>query len=232
MTATKIVVAMPYFEAPLALAATIASIAREYTTPPQVVVCDDGSRLPARCDFAWVDVKRLAFKPHALNPCVPINAAVTRALEFGEVVALTNPGTVFRFGMLEHLAEFVVAEPLAYAFAACRDAETGRWLAHSTIRGGEFGRAPMPRGSGFHFLAVFRRELWDKAGGFDEAYRNGQGHEDNDFLWRLEAAGARFVAVDGVVVENRRSTTVWPLDGHSRNRALLEQKWGRRWASG
>ena len=29
--------------------------------------------------------------------------------------------------------------------AACRDADTGRWLAHSTLRGGEFGRAPMPR---------------------------------------------------------------------------------------
>ena len=36
---------------------------------------------------------------------------------------------------------------------------------------------------------AFPKSSWDKIGGFDEAFNGAWGHEDNDFLFRLEKAG-------------------------------------------
>ena len=172
----------------------------------EVSVCDDESET----------------RGFALNPCVPLNAAVNASSR--PVVVLTNPGALVT---AEHLEKMLAEiDDDTYVAAACRS-EDGRWLCHSTVRGGEHGRGPMPEGSGFHFLAVLTRDLWDKAGGFDEDYREGQAYEDNDFLWRLQRAGAKFKILDDVVINHTRSTTVWPTGGLERNRELFRQKWGK-----
>lgn len=86
----------------------------------------------------------------------------------------------------------------------------------------------MPEGSGFHFCAMLNRTLWDKAGGFDEDYRDGHACDDNDWLWRLESAGAKFLMRDDLVVQHFQSEVNW--GGRlARNRRLLKQKWGHRW---
>jgi GT2 family glycosyltransferase len=115
--------------------------------------------------------------------------------------------------------------------AACRN--IGRrgeyWLAHSSCKAGQGGRLPMPPGSGFHFCAMLHRSLWERAGGFDEAYRAGQGCEDNDWLWRLHAAGALFILRDDLVVWHRATALRWPRGGLPGNRRLLKSKWRHQW---
>ena len=201
------------------------TVRRLFDTWPdlEIALCDDGSswilETHIMCGVRHV---HLPYKTMALNPCVAINAAVNHSTR--PVIVLTNPGTEIPAGALEQmLAEL---DENTYVAAACRDIDTGRWLCHSTVKGGEYGRGPMPEGSGFHFLAMLTRSLWDKAGGFDEDYREGQGFDDNDFLWRLYRAGAKFKVLDDVVIEHKRSTTVWPEGGLARNRALFERKWG------
>lgn len=182
-----------------------------------VSLCNDGSLMGDGIGYTV----RLPEKTMALNPCVPLNAAVNNSTR--SVVVLTNPGVEIRAGMIERMLD--VLDENTYVAAACRDFDTGRWLCHSTVKGGEHGRGPMPEGSGFHFLAMLTRSLWDRAGGFDEDYREGQGYDDNDFLWRLHRAGAKFKVLDDVVIDHKRSTTVWPPGGLERNRRLFESKW-------
>lgn len=218
-------VCMPYWLSTRhygAVATTVASVLR-LDASIEVSLCDDGSPdKPLVADHPQVRQTVLPIKHRALNPCVSMNAAVNRSTR--PVIVLTNPGIEIRPGMLERmLAEL---DENTYVAAACRDVDTRRWLCHSTVKGGEHGRGPMPAGSGFHFLAMLTRTLWHKAGGFDEDYRDGQGYDDNDFLWRLHRAGAKFKVLDDVVIEHKRSTTVWPDGGLDRNRALFESKWG------
>lgn len=225
-------IAMPYWNASDALDRTVESLRRRYPVAslrPITVICDDGSDVPLEGAARRI-VGRLPNKKGALNPCVPINLAVTMALRYTPIVVLTNPGTVFEEGMLESMRESLTT-PMHYVIAACRDAQTKRWLCHSTVNGGEYGRLPMPKGSGFHFLVMFHEQLWNEAGGFDLEYRDGQACEDNDWLWRVENAGGKFVMRDDIVVENTRSTTAWPAGGLVRNREILERKWGHRWTA-
>jgi len=196
---------------------TIDSLARTYPGI-EVSLCDDGSPMESAvapgCDR--LRLTRLPYKAHALNPCVPINRAVEHSTR--PVIVLTNPGTEIRAGMLDRM--LVELDDSAYVAAACKDIDTGRWLCHSTWRASE----KLPPGAGFHFLAMLERSLWDRAGGFDEDYRDGQAYEDADFLWRLRAAGATFKILDDVVVTHRRSTTQWPAGGLERNRNLYRSK--------
>lgn len=197
-------VCLAHFSAHADLERTLSSLPTEV----EVSVCDDGSALRPQCRAA------LPIKVSALNPCVPINRAV--AVSMRPVIVLTNPGTEIRVGMLERMLSEL--KPNGYLAAACREGD--RWLCHSTFRASE----PLPAGAGFHFLAMLERSLWDRAGGFDEDYRDGQGYEDADFLWRLYHAGAHFKILDDVVIEHRRSTTVWPQGGLERNRNLYRAK--------
>lgn len=185
--------------ASLEVAATIGSVAEHYPDA-QISVRDDCS----------------SSRPFALNPCVPLNAAVNASTR--PVIVLTNPGTEIQPGMLERmLAEL---DENCYVAAACREESTGAWLCHSTWRSSE----RLPPGAGFHFLAALERRLWERAGGFDEDYRQGQAYEDADFLWRLAGAGATFKILDDVIVSHRRSSTVWPEGGLARNRDLYRAK--------
>ncbi len=205
------------------LVSTVAGALRAYSSV-EISLCDDGSPVEfVVAEHPQVRRVTLPVKDHALNPCVAINAAVHHSTR--PLVLLTNPGAEIQAGMLE--AMLAALDESAYVAAACRDVETGRWLCHSTVKGGEHGRGPMPPGSGFHFCAMLQRSLFEAAGGFDEDYRDGQAYDDNDFLWRLHAVGARFRVLDELVVTHKRSTTVWPSGGLERNRALFERKWSK-----
>lgn len=219
-------VAMPHWNAQAELAATIDSLRLACHPMPEIVVADDGSK-----DRPVNHAARILYLPrkdHALNPCVPMNRAIAACSR--PIIVLTNPGTVFRFGMIESMIESLESTS-HYVTAACEEDGTRRLLAHSTIRGGEFGRLPMPQGASFHFLAVFHVDLWKRVGGFCEEYREGQACEDNDWLWALNEHGATFVQRDDVVISQRRSITSWPEGGFARNKAIFERRWGHRLTS-
>jgi glycosyltransferase involved in cell wall biosynthesis len=211
-------VCMPYYMRQEALDRSLALLRYHYPDV-EVVICDDGSPVPVQAPGA--KVVTLPMKGHALNPCVPINHAVAAAS--GDVLVLTGPEIEHREPVLYAMA--VGLGPDDYIIAACQDVD-GRWLAGSQVRGGEQGRGAMPAGSGFHFCAMLSRGLFERAGGFDEEYRAGQAFDDNDWLFRLERAGARFQLRDDLVVWHTRVPCAWPDGGHERNRQLFEAKWG------
>lgn len=170
-------------------------------------------------------VIRLPDKAEAKNPCVPINMGV--AVATGDVIVLTNPEVVHRLpilsGMRDRLSEL---GEMGYVAAACR--AHGKWLCHSTDMPPDraLGRVPSPPGAGLHFCSMLHRSLFDIAGGFDERYRDGQAYEDNDFLWRLDRAGAKFAICDDLVCDHVMCPrTTWPAGGADRNRKIFEATW-------
>jgi hypothetical protein len=186
----------------------------------EFVIADDGNAVPPVVpEDLHVLVVTLPRKDRPLNPCVPINAAVRASS--GDVLVLTNA----EVGHVQPVIDEMLAlleHPDDYVTAPCFDAKRG-WLAGPKVdyRGG--GRLPVPAGAHFHFLAMLRRSLWDKAGGFDEDYRLGQATDDNDWTWRLHRAGARFRCAEHAVYHLHLGAPVqWGLP---HNRDLFRRKW-------
>lgn len=187
----------------------------------EVVIADDGSPEPARVTDPRFRVVRLPEKTRPLNPCVPINRAVEAS--HGEIVVLTNPEMVHDGFVLDELVDMLETED-DYVAARCYGVGYGPdwlWLAGPDTDYTTRGRLPVPPGAHFHFLAAMHRSLWDRAGGFDEDYRGLLGCDDNDFLWRLHRAGARFKCAEGSVWQ-RKSETEWNLP---HGRELFFSKW-------
>lgn len=213
---------MPYWERREALHRTLEQYADFYTGLNfEVIVVDDGSEQepdPPKLPFP-VRVIKLGRKVMAKNPCIPINRGVDAA--DGDILVLTNPENLHRSPIFPQM--FVQLQELGrlgYVQASCWSGE--KWLTHPS--GAGKGCGPLPEGFGLHFCAMLYRELFERAGGFDEDYRDGAGWEDNDFAWRLHSVQAQSVVRPDLVVENERSRVNW-RGGHARNRQLFEKKW-------
>jgi hypothetical protein len=213
----KITVAVPYWNRQPALDRLFADLALHYADLPlEISVCDDGSDPPAVVPDGVI-LTRLPAKRKPLNPCVPINRAV--AASTGDIIVLTNPEVEHRESVLPHMLAMLNG-PLDYVTARCMDTD-GMLLAGDGVDYTTHGRLPVPPGAHFHFLAMFRRTLWDAAGGFDEDYRYVQASDDNDFLFRVWKAGAVFKHCP-IPVYHRRSGIRWNMP---HGRSLFFQKW-------
>jgi hypothetical protein len=182
----------------------------------ELSIVDDRSRpslvMPeTTLDVTFSCIQSKDHKPK--NPCVPMNQAVNQSKH--DIIVLTNPeiehtGDVFG-AMLEKLGRF------SYVTAKC-------------VQPGGFIEVPrqrdhdIPENSGFHFCAMLTRELWDRAGGFDENFRDGSGHEDIDWLYTLKSVGTDFVMVNETVLHHPTDIP-WARLGHGRNRRYLREKW-------
>jgi len=190
----------------------------------EIVVCDDGS--PEPVEAPGCKVVTLPRKDHALCPTTPINTAVANAS--GDVLVLTNPEIEHREPVLQQMLD-ALESPADYVTASCQNPD-GSWVAHSSLDPKGSGvKAPIPKGSALHFCAMFRPSLWLRAGGFDESLREGFAFDDNDWLWSLEAVGARFKHLDDAVVYHHTTGTRWPSGGWARNAKIVMGKWQHRW---
>ena len=214
-------VCVPYWDRQPALDRMFANLREIYGEESglEIVVADDGSA-PSAVVPPGVTLVRLPTKPGPLNPCVPINAAV--AASSAEVIVITNPEVEHSEPTIDRMCELLDG-PDDYVVARCWDVERRMWLADQSVDFTKNGRAPVPPGGQFHFCAMLYRSLWERAGGFDEDYRHVQGHDDNDWLFRLARVGARFRLSDSVVLHHRGTPIRWNLPS---GRALLRSKWG------
>ncbi len=226
-------VVMPYWRRPEILARNLAVYHELYASDNiEIIVVDDGSPEPADIGgtYPWpVKVVSLPRKEIALNPCAAFNAGV--AASWGDILVLTNPEVVHRAAILTVMVGILEdIGPLGYVAAACWSGKVGWWYCHSTKSPAPetVGRAPMPVNAGLHFCAMLHRSLYDYIGGFSEEYRDGQGYEDSDLLWKLNAVGANFKIADELVTDHQDCPpSAWPRDGKARNRAIFEARWGR-----
>jgi hypothetical protein len=220
----RISVCVPYWDRKQMLDDMFAMYARLYPhLPIEMSVCDDGTPLPAVVPDGVV-LTRLKRKTIPLNPCVPINRAV--AASTGDIIVLTNPEIQHTqpvldemLGLLEHEDDYVTARCRHHAPGKSTD---GLWLAGPETDYNSNGREPLPPGAHFHFLAMFRRSLWSRAGGFDPDFRMGTACDDNDWCWRAYRAGARFRCTEGVVWHRRNKRTRWVMP---HNAGLLRRNW-------
>lgn len=193
----------------------------------EVIIADDGCELSLG-DVSGYDlhiaVINLPRKVYAKNPCVPLNRAAEMAR--GEYLAITNPEIIHKTAVLEQMVDQVEESGSNhYCSAAVWSNDTKRWYNHSEKNIERTNRAPSPPCAGLHFLAVMRRDFFWSAGGFDESYRDGQGYEDNDFLWSLHVAGGTFSIRDDLVVDHYGTQVKWPSGGLKRNAEIFHKKW-------
>ena len=182
----------------------------------EIIVCDDGSDEIESIESTF-PLLRVDLPPSGpLNPCVPINRAVEAAK--GDLILLTSPEVIHRTPVLRNMAEKLENRE-DYVSASVFDAQRG-YLTGRTAR--ERGsRAPYPPGSEFPHCALLRRDFFWHAGGYDEDYRHGRAFDDNDFLWRLERAGAQFHSVPDLVYHVHEPLK-WNLPS---NEPLFRKKW-------
>lgn len=216
---------MPYWQRQKELDRSLAAYRRIYGhLDLEISICDDGSPVPVLADGCVVT--RLPAKKIGLNPCVPINAAVRASS--GDVIVLTNPEVEHREDVLTGMLS-MLEHPDDYVTVACRDV-SGMWIAGPEVNYAfANGRMPVPEGAHFHFCAMLTRELFERVGGFDEEYRFGRSLEDNDWLWSLDAAGARFKLAPGMVWHYRTPHAY--AGSHPANLDRLTRKWGHKWQS-
>jgi hypothetical protein len=214
---------MPYWNRPRELARSIAAYGKVYPDLDlEFSVADDGSAFPPE-KVANMKIAPLPKKWWALNPCVPINVAIRAASH--DVIVLTNPEVEHRERVLDKMLSTLVSEN-DYVMTGCHDDQIGRIAGPGTPRAPIGGRLPIPPGTELHFCVMFHRALFERAGGFDEAFRRGHACDDNDWLWKLYTLGdVNFKYVDGVVWHYRTPKRVVPRALHS-NMDLLAKKWG------
>lgn len=218
-------ICMPYWQRQRELDRSLAAYRRIYGhLDVEISICDDGSPVPVLADGCVVT--RLPAKKIGLNPCVPMNAAVRASS--GDVIVLTNPEVEHREDVLTGMLS-MLEHPDDYVTVACRDV-SGMWIAGPEVNYAfANGRMPVPEGAHFHFCAMLTRELFERVGGFDEEYRFGRSLEDNDWLWSLDAAGARFKLAPGMVWHYRTPHAY--AGSHPANLDRLTRKWGHKWQS-
>ena len=197
----------------------------------EIVIADDGSEeecIVTQSYYPWpIHVISMPRKDTALNPCIPINLAVKASR--GYVIVLTNPEIYHPTAILgEMLDELTKLGPKSYIIASTWSTDHDKWYAHSSITSkanAALGRLPLPGGAGLHFCSMMYRAFYDEIEGFDEEYRDGQGVEDNDFVFKLWEAGASFRMMDNLMVEHTSTPTIWPEGGIKRNSEIYRKKW-------
>lgn len=195
----------------------------------EVVVVDDGSpeAFVAPEGMPWpVRVIRMQAKAVPLNPCLPLNWGV--ALARGDVIAISNPENLHRGPVLTAMQdELERGDCNTYVLAAAWHVEGRNWHCHSSLGAPVVEGITLPAGSHYHFLAMMHRTLWERAGGFDNDYRDGAGYDDPDFVLRVARAGARFVLRNDLIVDHVRTQAraKWTPAMFERNRKLFVSKW-------
>jgi len=225
----KISVCVPYFNRQAQLDGMFAHYAELYPDLDiEFSVCDDGSPVAAVVPKGVV-LTRLQEKNYPLNACVPINRAVKASS--GDIIVLTNPEMRHREPCLAIMLNRI-RDQMDYVSACCWDADLKIWLAGPKVDYTTNGRFPIPPGAHYHFLAMFTRTLWEKAGGFDEDFRWFAGCDDADWCWRAHKAGANFLTVPCVVehYQRGRGRGGEPYDWNLRHGTeLANEKWPEAW---
>lgn len=192
----------------------------------EVVCVDDGCHDLENPGYPWLRIERLEKKEIAKNPCVPINHGVK--VSHGDVIVITGPDILHNTPVLpKMLQELHRTGENGYVLAACWYERENEWHCHSSLidqNGWHRCGVKQPKGSGFHFCAMFNRSLWDKSGGFDERYRDGVGYDDPDWVNRVAKAGAVFRMRDDLIVEHTRDGAESQWSENS-NRALYNSLW-------
>lgn len=216
----KISLVLPYWARKDAADAALRQLDAVYAgLDLEVIVVDDGNReryVPPQGALN-VRVVHLPEKDVPKCPATAWNAGARVAT--GEIIVLSCIEILHTKPVLAEMAKAVEdGGPNAYVLAAAWCPEERQYHTHSTV-----AVPDCPPGTGIAFCAALHRSLFDRAGGYDEGFRDGAGYEDRDFIHRLLAAGAKFTIRDDLeVVHPKTGATIdWVPGGFERNERLF-----------
>lgn len=223
---------LPYWKRKEALFLTLDSYIRYYSKDEiEIIIIDDGGNDIQEEDFHHISIPLRIIhyekKDIAKNPCIPINIGVSCAN--GEMILLTNPEIIHCSKILPIMKkELEELGEKGFISAACWDVDRQKWFAHTSItpmQNRRMGRMDIPKNSSLHFCSLMYKKFFNEVSGFHEVYRDGQGFEDNDFLWILDKNGGIFKTLDHCVTHHFNTKTNWPIDGHAKNKKIYEERW-------
>lgn len=219
----EITVIMPFWERSGPARKTMESFDRFYGDDVKVIMVDDGSPTdpakPLEAEFDRLTVIDLPVKNETKNPCLPINIGMRAANT--SIVGLSNPETHHDAPILYEMRD-LIEDSMDYILAPAWCPETRQWHCHPDL-----SMPDIPPGTGFHHMALLKKELWDTIGGMDEDYRDGYCFDDTDLVMRLVGAGARFKFSTQAVTHTRTGAKAPPPAlGWEHNHALFLSKWG------
>ncbi len=221
---SKISLILPYWDRQEIADKAFALLDKHYAgLDLEVIVVDDGNAVPFRVPQTRLNVVVVTLprkdEPKAQPTCW--NAGVAAAT--GEIIVLSCVEILHEQPVLEQLAQALrEGGESAYVLAAAWCPEMQEWHCHSSYEP-DF----VPAGTGGSYCAALYKSLFNKAGGFDEEYRDGAGFEDKDFIYRMLHAGAKFIKRDDLVVIHPKDGAhiEWKTEPFLRNKAIFERKW-------
>ncbi len=180
-----------------ALRRCLASIGRQEAFPLDLVVVDDGGRVPANVAGVATEFDARIVRLEGVGPAAARNAGVQAAR--GEIVLLLDDDCVVETGWAEKLVEAVATGDRVVAAGSVRaPADANVWLraseriaVHAEVASAFFRTMNL----------ACRRDLLVEVP-FDESFRTAGG-EDRDWCVRAARAGAVFRRVPGVGVDHR-----------------------------
>lgn len=215
---------LPYWNRPEAAARALESLKRHYSgLDLEVIVVDDGSSVPFKWNGTGLNVRviRLPDKEEPKSPVTCWNVAAKEAK--GDILVISCIEVIHETPVLEQLTENLGKDDYVMAAAWCPEGQ--RWHTHSTIH-----MPDCPNGTGLGFCAAIRPELYWRAGGWGEEYRDGAGYEDRDWIKRLLSVGAKIKIRDDLVVIHPKTdaTISWGQEKFRHNLAIYREKWPAR----
>lgn len=189
----------------------------------EVIVVDDGNLVPFVPPPGRLDIRVILLprKDEPKSPCTAWNRGVEAAT--GGIIVLSCIEILHEEPVLQQLADAVAANgPDAYVLGSAWCPEEGKWHTHSTVPVPE-----CPPGFGLSFLGAMHKELYQRIGGFDDAYREGAGYEDRDFIHKLAAASVQPIIRDDLkVIHPKTGARInWGVGKFQKNEALFRSKW-------
>lgn len=231
-------ICMTYYNRQEQLNRTIASIQKSAFKDYEIIIVDDASDIPCKCDVAKIiRIERKDKWWH--NPCIPFNMAFKEAK--GDVVVIQNPECMHYGDVLQYASEHI--QPNVYLSFGCyalNEKETAVLRHNPTIniqdkRYGLEGRNgyynhPALRPVGYHFCSVITKQDLDMLGGFDEAYAKGISFDDDDLVYKINDKGMQLKIIGyPIVVHQWHPPFTYKKEGwqqlHAINKKIFQNKW-------
>ncbi len=204
----KISIVMAYYNRQGLLAKTMESIRMTRDDNYEIVVVDDGSDTPVKCNEARI-IRIEKTSKWWTNPCIPFNIGFNNAI--GDIIIIQNPECYHMGDIVSYVRNNIQQNRyLSFGCYAMNNADTANFLRgivptlnnqifSGQTRNGWYNHS-IYRPMAYHFCSAILRQDLNMIGGFDERYASGISYDDDDFIRSIKMLGMEVKIVDAPYV--------------------------------
>ncbi|MCG8466844.1 MAG: glycosyltransferase [Gemmatimonadetes bacterium] len=199
----KFSIVVPTYDRPDVLRGCLDSLARIHGPPPEIIVVDDGSPVPAAAAVRWHSARPRVIRTRNRGPAAARNVGARAAR--GDYIVFVDDDVRPDPSLLRALSRTLMARPNALIGGRMLNAARSL-LAEAThslmeaVYEAQMSNGPRPLRFSTSILAAPREPLLE-LGGFDEHFRHAGG-EDYELCERWQRAGLPALYDPAVVVEH------------------------------